>query len=389
MVSHMGLNPSPARTFATYGGKFAHEVYANVPLGMRALADRIKRQRDGKTRSKASHRKRIGATEGKVHASLKKYERIHGVSRFGIVKGSTAQDKQAKRAEEFKKYFELAEPVAPVPCVAEVALTKKASVPARDKNRTTYLLLPLAPSLSHLLSLPDKEPKSSPLSASDPYTAHPTPDLILSLLPTQHAYDQHARTRLFPLLDKLGKLVPLSSEEGGWLRTEDAVDVEVVFSCPDVHDTDAPSVSAGEPEALRLVFRGWSEAGVEALVRQDQTDTGRGWWYIYSVPHSPGSITFSGEEDESHGVFSETSSQMSYASSSLMDLSSLSTTPGNVTPLSTSYASSFHSDAASDVASTEEQDAWRMPVLTETGSVFTPSTAEDDLEWVEERVWAA
>lgn len=412
MVSHTGLHPSPARTFATYGGgKMAHEFYNNVPLGMRALADRIKRQDGGKDR----RRKRIvnvKAGKSQIQASLKKYERLHGGNRFALLTGygqvaaSNQADEQEKKrqaaAEEFKRYFELA--VQPTVTEIEHAVQETGKDVAReDHNRTTYLLLPLAPSLSHLLSLPIL-PSSTSKKDQDPYTAHPTPDLLLSLLPTQQAYDHHARTRLFPLLQKIGGRVSLSSEEGGWLRTDRDgvdVDVEVVYA--------AGGQGRQEAEALRLVFRGWSEEGVERLVKHCQGKAepeSRGWWYIYSVPHSPhrdststsASASF-GEADEMTDFARSGYASSSSASASSMDLSSLPTS-GTITPLSSSsYASSVysHTDDIPTPLLTEEEDAWRMqmPVLTETGSVFTATSdagsiaGESELDWVEERVWAA
>lgn len=393
----------------------AHEFYNNVPLGMRALADRIKRHDGGKDR----RRKRVvnvKAGKSQAQASLKRYERLHGGNRFALLTGygqvaaSTQADEQEKKrqaaAEEFKRYFELA--VQPTTTGIEQVVRGRDEdmviAPAmEDSNRTTYLLLPLAPSLSHLLSLPSSSTTSSKKKDQDPYTAHPTPDLLLSLLPTQQAYDHHARTRLFPLLEKIGGRVSLSSEEGGWLRTDRNgvdVDVEVVYA--------AGGQGQQEAEALRLVFRGWSGEGVERLVNHCQGKAepeSRGWWYIYSVPHSPHRDSMStsasasfGEADEMTDFARSGYTSSSSASASSMDLSSLPTS-GTITPLSSSsYASSIysHTDDVPAPLLTEEEDAWRMqmPVLTETGSVFTSTSdagsiaGESELDWVEERVWA-
>lgn len=420
-VGQVGLHPSPARTFATYGPQFASEIYSNVPLGMRALADRLHKQRGDRKATKTQRPKKTCRKEEKdrVGQSVKKfrYERMHALGTSSVSPASTgAEEKREKRAEEFKAYFPLTSERGPDGAAAFVVEQSGSESIAQEmlkgeKDRTTYLLLPLAPSLSHLLSLPSA---STSMSSETNKNAESPPGILISLLPAQTAYAQHAQEHLFPLLENLGRMVHLSSDEGGWLRTRresNDVDVEVVYGLPETAAAEGQVGGEMEPEALRLVFHGWSEAGVERLVRratgaltpkQAGVERERGWWYIYSVVHSPVAHSDGSADDASLG---HTYDDMD------LDLelgSSLSTTPGTITPMSSSFVSDVSEgsgsiqnsifrtdgDAALSVALAEEQDVWKMsmmvmPTLSATGaSTVGNETEENELEWVESRIWA-
>lgn len=415
MVSHAGFHPSPARTFATYGGsKFAHEVYGNVPLGMRALADQLYKSDQKHQKSVFAKRMVIQGKGGRVERSLKRYEKVYGGNRFMLGVSVKEQDKlrkQAAKAREYKKYFIAAAAAELSPEEAVEAFAQPKSKPAiHDPSTTTYLLLPLAPSFTHLLSPPDQTHTTNSTTASprDCYTTAdvpPLPQLVHSVLPIHQAFDQHARTKLGPLLTRLGAKVTLvSPSHEKWLKTfddchsmdslepQDRVEVQVMID-PSSH----------EPEALRLTFRGWTSAGVRELIggtaitRQEERDH---WWHLYSVVergncrhHQDTSC-----HDTAAAAALQPVSECSHSMDSFdMDSIVSSDLGGSVcsyTPSSSSSTGSILFESSTthldDSSLTEEEAAWRLPSVNRNGVVSaTTSGAESAdciLDWDLEQV---
>lgn len=424
-VSHVGLRPSPSRTFATYGTtKIGHELQRNVPIGLRALADRLKHADERAMKRKVNLQMRRKGEETKVVVrSLRKWEKEHGGNKFVLVADAEVeqQTRQTRRAKQFTKYFPLAanevvRAAVAVPagvedaeagpsCPVHTAMTRAVETPLFDPDTTTYLLLPLSPSLSHLLTLP-----SSPSASIDQsyVPRDELPDVINTVLPIHLAYDAHTRLRLIPLLVRLNGKGCFDTEHLGgshvepWLRgvfggRQRGVNVEVVYG-PVVLPDGSVEPNAQEPEALRLTFSGYTEHGVKALIGGD-AELGRNWWYIYSVKHAARSTS------STYGLDSPISSSSSAIGSfsvsdtdSLFDSSLMAMTSGTVTPGASEIdlASSWATVSPRDTALSEavpvdnwEVSAWRMPTVDVlAGSISAvPLPEVEEMERVEEQIW--
>ncbi|KAJ9101945.1 hypothetical protein QFC19_005026 [Naganishia cerealis] len=273
LVSNLGIGSS--RNFSSHGaGKFVSEIHRNVPVGMRALADKLRELEDD-ARRKKNRTTQFRAQKGKggrVENALKKHEKLMGIkgSRWSLsASKAVAQTKQQRKAAEFERYFPSTGAVEVEP--TQTSVNKQALASTVPVNETTYLLIPLCPSLAHLVS----GSVPSELAESD---VPDTPNLLHQLLPMHNAYDQHLRLRVTPLLLRLQGHGVLDLSPEIWLteeyRSHDGR-LEVIF---------APSEQGeSRPDALRITFLGKSVDQVRRIIgtqRLGQED----WVHLYSVP---------------------------------------------------------------------------------------------------------
>jgi predicted RNA-binding Zn ribbon-like protein len=266
-VTNLGIGSS--RNFSSHGaGKVFSEINRNVPVGMRALADKL-RDLDDDARKKKSGAGAFRAQAGKagrVGKALKRHEKSMGIkgSRWSAAASRMiAQARRQKTSEEFNQYF---------PSV-KAPVTQDANVPevdqTTDANMTTYLLVPLCPSLAHLVS--------GTSSASLQDDVPETPNLLRQVLPMHLAFDRHVRLRVTPLLLRLQGHGALDLSPELWLtdeyRTQDGR-VEVIF---------APGEDGeSRPDALRITFEGRTVDQVRAMAGARTYE--EEWFHLYSVP---------------------------------------------------------------------------------------------------------
>lgn len=274
-VTNLGIGSS--RNFSSHGaGKVFSEINRNVPVGMRALADKLRDLDDDARKKKnvtGSFRAQAART-GRVGKALKKHEKTMGIkgSRWSLAASKMiAQTRRQRDAEEFEEYF----PSAPVKAQATAQATRVAVADMHeveriaDTNVTTYLLIPLCPSLAHLVA-----GTPSALLPDDHVPA--TPNLLRQVLPIHAAFDRHIRLRVTPLLLRLQGYGALDLSPEIWLedeyRTRDGR-VEVIF---------APGEDGeSRPDALRVTFQGRTVDQVRAMVGSRAYE--EEWVHLYSV----------------------------------------------------------------------------------------------------------
>jgi hypothetical protein len=244
---------------------------------MRALADKL-RDLDDDARKKKSgvgaYRAQAGKA-GRVGKALKRHEKSMGIkgSRWSAAASRMiAQARRQQTSEEFDQYF---------PCVkAQASQGEVVIVPEAEEtaaaNMTTYLLIPLCPSLAHLVS-------GTPSASLQDDNVPETPNLLHQLLPMHMAFDRHVRLRVTPLLLRLQGYGALDLSPEFWLtaeyRTRDGR-VEVIF---------APGEDGeSRPDALRITFQGRTIDQVRTMVGGRAYEE---WVHLYSVP-SPGKSGF-------------------------------------------------------------------------------------------------
>ncbi|GHJ85758.1 hypothetical protein NliqN6_2160 [Naganishia liquefaciens] len=268
-VSNLGIGSS--RNFSSHGaGKVFSEINRNVPVGMRALADKLrdldddarkKKQRTGQLRAQM-------AKGGQVNKALKRHEKAMGIrgSRWhSSAARAVARAQREQLSAEFDEYFPA--PLAGKPAAEKPNVT---ITTATQEDVTTYLLVPLCPSLAHLVS---GDPSTSPL---DDVPA--TPGLLRHVLPLHAAFDRHIRLRVTPLLLRLQGHGALDLSPELWLADEYRMRdgrMEVIFAPGE----DGESV----PDALRIAFVGRTVDQVRAMmgVRSYEEE----WAHLYSVPN--------------------------------------------------------------------------------------------------------
>lgn len=240
--AHVGLHPSPARMFSSTG-TFREAANVNVPVGFRALAyglGLIDEDAPHDTR-KALRRKRI----------VKGYKGADRRRRYTAIPRTVSSSSSSP--EELELYF---------PSPEESTL--------HTAGTTTYLVLPLAPSLLHLLQLESHTPSLSlSYEQTSIATSILTSRLTADLLPLHALFTSHAQERVIPLLHRLDSVNGLAD-----------VQLDVVIS--------RANADYGEPEALRLAFPERSSDDVRALLgpsyvvaaRQGQDE----WFSMYQVP---------------------------------------------------------------------------------------------------------
>jgi len=401
---------------------------------MRALADRLRKDEERLERKTLRRRvMRRGEKRGKVVSALKRFESgpVKCGSGSGWVLAAAEERKEqgekVRRAREYKRFFVQDQKVVQEQDEQEVDQVEQvqvdeAIVQSRDPRKTTYLLLPLAPSLSHLLSLgtpitnPHHQHHSGLDVDVDPECSsyfHPyaPPSLLDNLLTNTTT---HAHAHLLPLLQGLSHLVTLSTEEPEWYKTDQTVDVELVLD------------DRGEPESMRLRFDGWNEVGVRGLVGKvlgGKVEAEGEWFHVYEVvdsaPVRRGRVLDREEEEGEESIRMSLSSSLFSSTSSLSGLSGpgSSATPSSYAPTVVSDHDESEQSPTTPELTLEEQTAWRMPVLSEMGDVSYPAgfeaaaVGEDDdqgdlvlassssigswsddeemdLGWVEGRIWA-
>ncbi|KAJ9125279.1 hypothetical protein QFC22_000234 [Naganishia vaughanmartiniae] len=272
LVSNVGIGSS--RNFSSHGaGKIVSEIHRNVPVGMRALADKLRELEDDARKKKRTVTQfRVQKDkESHVCKALKKHEKSMGIkgSRWSVhASKAVAQVQQQRNAAEFETYF--SSPQAGV-VQASVSVPEQTMDTTSHINETTYLLIPLCPSLAHLVS------GSVPPTIFDSDIPE-TPNLLHQLLPMHNAYDRHLRLRVTPLLLRLEGHGALDLSPEVWLteeyRSRDGR-VEVIFA-PTEH-------GESRPDALRITFIGRSIEQVKRIIgieRLGHTD----WVHLYSVP---------------------------------------------------------------------------------------------------------
>lgn len=269
VVSNLGIGSS--RNFSSHGaGKVFSEIHRNVPVGMRALADKL-RDLDDDTRKKkqsACQLRAQMAKDGKVNKALKRHEKAMGIrgSRWSASAArAIARAQKRKLSAEFNEYFPA--PVTVKPAVQQPTVI--ADISATHQDITTYLLVPLCPSLAHLVS---GDPSSSSL---DDIPA--TPNLLRQVLPMHAAFDRHIRLRVTPLLLRLQGYGALDLTPEVWLadeyRTRDGR-MEVIFAPGE----DGESM----PDALRITFVGRTVDQVRVMIGVGSHE--EEWAHVYSVP---------------------------------------------------------------------------------------------------------
>ncbi|KAJ9127913.1 hypothetical protein QFC24_000198 [Naganishia onofrii] len=272
LVTNVGIGSS--RNFSSHGaGKFVSEIHRNVPVGMRALADKLRELEDDARKKKRTVTQFRAQKDQESHVgkALKKHEKLMGIkgSRWSSnASKAIAQAQQQRKAAEFETYF-------PSPKVgllqAQVSVSEQTVDTTSHTNETTYLLIPLCPSLAHLVA-----GSVSPLIIDSDIPE--TPNLLHQLLPMHNAYDRHLRLRVTPLLLRLEGHGALDLSPEIWLseeyRSRDGR-VEVIFA-PTEH-------GESRPDALRITFVGKSVDQVRRIIgteRLGQVD----WVHLYSVP---------------------------------------------------------------------------------------------------------
>ncbi|KAJ9108925.1 hypothetical protein QFC21_000246 [Naganishia friedmannii] len=271
LVSNVGIGSS--RNFSSHGaGKFVSEIHRNVPVGMRALADKLRELEDDARKKKRTVTQFRAQKDKESHVgkALKKYEKSMGIkgSRWPLsASKAIAQAQQQRNAMEFKSYFP--SPEAGV-VQAQASIPEQLIDTTSHVNETTYLLIPLCPSLAHLVS------GSVPLVFDSDIPE--TPNLLHQLLPMHNAYDRHLRLRVTPLLLRLEGHGALDLSPEIWLtkeyRSRDGR-VEVIFAPTEQGES--------RPDALRITFVGKSVEQVRRIIgteRLGQED----WVHVYSVP---------------------------------------------------------------------------------------------------------
>lgn len=270
VVSNLGIGSS--RNFSSHGaGKVFSEINRNVPVGMRALADKLRELDDDARRKKqsAGHLRAQIAKGGQVGKALKRHEKAMGIrgSRWSAsASRAIARAQKQQLSAEFNEYF----PAPSAVKIAQESTVTAETSEAMDGNVTTYLLVPLCPSLAHLVS---GDPSSSP---HDEIPA--TPSLLRQVLPMHVAFDRHIRLRVTPLLLRLQGHGVLDMSPEVWLadehRTRDGR-MEVIFAPGE----DGESV----PDALRITFEGRTVDQVRAMMGLGSHD--EEWAHLYSVPN--------------------------------------------------------------------------------------------------------
>lgn len=270
VVSNLGIGSS--RNFSSHGaGKVFSEINRNVPVGMRALADKLRDLDDDarKRKQKVGQMRAQGAKGGQVNKALKRHEKAMGIrgSRWSASAArAIACAEKEQLSAEFNEYF-------PAPVVVKTVQESNVTnaVEATDENVTTYLLIPLCPSLAHLVS----GDQSSSLYDDIPST----PQLLRQVLPMHTAFDRHIRLRVTPLLLRLQGHGSLDMSPEVWLadeyRTRDGR-MEVIFA----PGQDGQSV----PDALRITFVGRTVNQVRAMMGVGTY--AEEWAHLYSVPNA-------------------------------------------------------------------------------------------------------
>jgi hypothetical protein len=269
VVSNLGIGSS--RNFSSHGaGKVFSEINRNVPIGMRALADKLRDLDDDarKRKQKIGQMRAQGVKGGQVNKALKRHEKAMGIrgSRWSAsASRAIARAEKEQMSAEFNEFF----PATVVKAVQES--TVPTTIEAANENATTYLLIPLCPSLAHLVS---GDPSSSPY---DDIPA--TPNLLRQVLPMHTAFDRHIRLRVTPLLLRLQGHGALDMSPEVWLadeyRTRDGR-MEVIFAPGE----DGESV----PDALRITFVGRTVNQVRAMMGVGTSE--EEWAHLYSVPNA-------------------------------------------------------------------------------------------------------
>lgn len=270
VVSNLGIGSS--RNFSSHGaGKVFSEINRNVPVGMRALADKLRDlDEDARKKKQSAGQPRAQVAKGgKVNKALKRHEKAMGIrgSRWSASAArAIARAQKEQLSAEYNEYFPA--PVAVKPAVQQP--TVSANIPATHQDVTTYLLVPLCPSLADLVT---GDPSLSPLN-----DIPATPNLLRQVLPMHAAFDRHIRLRVTPLLLRLQGYGALDMSPEVWLadeyRTRDGR-MEVIFAPGE----DGESV----PDALRITFDARTVDQVRSMmgVRRYEEE----WAHVYSVPN--------------------------------------------------------------------------------------------------------
>lgn len=244
--AHVGLHPSPARMFSTTG-TFREATNANIPVGLLALAYGLGLVDDGpQDTRKVIQRKRM--------ANNLKDARVKRRKRYTAVPRSVSSSSSSPA--ELELYF---------PTPSESTL--------HTPNTTTYLVLPLAPSLLHLLQLSSHTPSLSlSYEQTSIATSVLTSRLTSDLLPLHALFTSHAQERVIPLLHRLDAVDGLRDTQ-----------LDVVIS--------RANADYGEPEALRITFPERSSDDVRALLGPSYVLGAREgreeWFSMYQVPTGP------------------------------------------------------------------------------------------------------
>jgi hypothetical protein len=335
------------------------ELGVNVPIGFRALAERLRSDED---RVEAM---RKGRRSGRVMGGVRKVRkggleggRWKGVRRGGMESKVLAvnKDGKAKRSvvDAFNEYF----PCAATTADATTEASNTASATSTTTTTTTYIIIPLSSTLTPLFDSHPTPPHTH-LFPPDP----PKRPNLLSPAPTSPTPDP---TTLLTALVDVGLLSSAGAESWVHHRADNAPGsaVEVIYMRGTMGGYD-------QPEALRVVLAGRTEKVVRTLLGERSL---RGV-HVYQVETGPRDGR--GRRDD---VLLTTGS--SFHSSVISSLSSI-TSSSALSSLTPSSVPTPPYDPIIDM----ERSAWRMPVLDfaveDAGLTRSPRREEafDDAVW--------
>lgn len=267
----------------------------------------------------------------------------------------------------------------------------------------THLLVPLAPSIAHLLSASSTSlggggVGSDELSAEEASSSssppidlqHAVPDLLRNVWPIHQRFDTHTSHKVMPLLNRLANagLLDVDPDVDREDSSPAARRIDIIFGPP---STTPSSAGQLEPEALRFTFPHLSAAelrrilGVESMSRAERHRRGQ-WWHIHEerllLPvvneevRDGDALVGTPIESPYNGRTAEDDDDVStFATESILD--------GSVSVDSDSHADTdmdgrYEESLSSSLLVGSQVAAWRMPRLDDAGRVVSTSATEND-----------
>lgn len=272
-----------------------------VPTAMKGLASRLEAQdKMIKSQTQADNIRLASAevySTSTVRKALYKIDKMRrgGASRWSLIKVARADQRRAileqrriKKVREMNRYFPKSTNTPSTAATTSAFPTKDGEQEVQDEDVTTYLLIPLAPSMVHLLTASEtslaNQSRSENRTIADPAPSPVLPrfpSLLDGVWPLHSSMDEHACHRVIPLINRLlnsGHLSPRDFETEPWLfpsstRNEKPARAEIIFG---------PAKDGGhEPQAIRVAFPQMSTKSVRKILNFEGPNT---WFHLYSVP---------------------------------------------------------------------------------------------------------
>ncbi len=305
------------------------ELGVNVPIGFRALAEKLRSDEDRLDALKK------GRKNGRVMKNVRKSrkEGLSGGRWKGVnVRGAPTKNTNGKKSfvQAFNEYF---------PCEDDIALVSS------PVNTITNIVIPLASSLTPLFAATSAGPTQRLFDPDPPKR----PDLLAGLY--DHSHDLHMNIVTGILNDMVTAGLLSSAGAESWNSTSNfRSSVDIIYG---------RTTGQVEPEALRITISGMDTRQVRTRLR-NVGRTNLDAVHIYEVPMpSERSLASSG-----------TSSFHSSLQEVLSDIAS--------TEISSSrLPSQLFSRCKDDITPSVEARAWRMPVLDFSAQVPVEITQQD------------